>query len=128
MKNNTWIRSTGQQWKLVVVYMLVALLAIVVVGGLLPSVGHAVTSNEDLFRLLSIPAGAAALAWIALAVRCPNCKSRTGLWYLRNMGVSQWFTAFVGTQRCPQCGYDGDKRSLIHPESNNVGPGGARPS
>jgi hypothetical protein len=101
-----WITATGQRWKLIITYLLTAQLAIIVLGGLFSAIGPLVSTNEDLMSLLSIPSGAVTLAWIALAVKCPHCGTRTGWWCMQNRGVTRWFTAFVATQHCPVCGHD----------------------
>jgi hypothetical protein len=112
--NHCWINVTGQRWKLIVIYLLFAALATIICAANVPTLGQLVSTNPDFVSLYSIPIGTVTLAWTALAVKCPNCTTRTGWWYLRNRGVTQWFTAFVGAQRCPVCGYDGNTGSLTH--------------
>jgi hypothetical protein len=110
-----WITATRQRWKLVVLYVLTLVGLFSAVGGLVPSVGQLVTRDRDLFLLMCGIYGAIWVGWIALAMRCPICTRRTGWWYLRNAGVTEWFTAFVSARQCPVCGYDGETRPHSSP-------------
>ena len=105
-----WITATGQRWKLLVVYVLLAALIVMTVGALVPSVSQLVTQERELFRFLCGLTGVVGIGWIAFAVRCPSCTRRTGWWYLQNTGVTECFTAFVSARQCPVCGYEGDTR------------------
>lgn len=100
--STSWIRTTGQQWKLRVAYILTTIMMIVTAGSFL------------FWRQFEIPllvTTAVWLGWIALAIRCPQCGARPGWWYIKNARPSEWFTSFVTSVNCPVCGYEGGRSS-----------------
>jgi hypothetical protein len=111
MISSSWIRATGQQWKLIVLYALTLLTLFMLAGGLIPALGQRVMDEREMFLALSGLVGVVWLGWFALAVRCMKCGGRPGLWYLQNSRLTEWFTAFLGSERCPLC-HDEGPRSI----------------
>ena len=102
-----WIDATGQRWKLVVLLALTVVAISMVLGGIFPAMGQVVIADRSLYSAAAPLVGAVWLGWFAFAVRCPHCGARPGLWYLRNKGLTEWFTGFVGAVQCPTCGHSG---------------------
>lgn len=104
-----WITATGQRWKLRVLLSLTVLAFLAFVGATVPSVSQWVTPSREAFVLVSVGLIAVWLMWTGLAIRCPDCNGKVGLWYMRNKSVVEWFTQFVNTDRCPMCGGRDDR-------------------
>jgi DNA-directed RNA polymerase subunit RPC12/RpoP len=49
--------------------------------------------------------GLGTFGWIAVAVRCPQCSSYLGLWFMKHRSPLSWFTQFTELEQCPKCGY-----------------------
>lgn len=102
MKPFSWVRSTGQMWKLGVVgggvLSGILLLAELATGGELIGGGEAMLIASAFGGLL---AGLGGL-WL---IRCPACKSRVAWHVVRTADASVWLVKLVALQRCPRCGY-----------------------
>jgi hypothetical protein len=90
----SWLRRTGQRWKLVVFWL--GMLGPWVLGRL------GVSRFEDDWFVLAL----AVFVWFLFAVRCPRCGGRP-VWALAN-GVDhrQFDRALLGARECPLC-HDG---------------------
>lgn len=102
-----WLTATGQQWKLFILYALTGLGVLTALAGMFPAVRHLLVEDRDLFLSLAPGIGAVWFGWLAFAFRCPACGTRTGWWYVKHKGITEWFTAFVSAEQCPGCGSDG---------------------
>lgn len=65
MTSAPWITATGQQWKLLVLYILVAIMLCMVLGILAPSMGRLVTHDRELFLVFS----GSAVSWASAGWR-----------------------------------------------------------
>jgi hypothetical protein len=99
----TWIRDTGQAWKVKVLWVFLPLTILTVAPR------HSILLMFDVpLRVVDLGGfvlGVATFVWIAAAIRCPHCRQRIGYWYMKNTTPLEWFTAFLGLQRCPVCDF-----------------------
>lgn len=111
---NGWVARTGQKWKLGVFALLilaaaaqmVALIAVVQGRsdiGLLVSSSHSAVDAELLFGIGAVAAGFAAIAWLAFAIRCPECRHSPGWFLIRTVKAGRWWVVLVNCERCPVC-------------------------
>jgi endogenous inhibitor of DNA gyrase (YacG/DUF329 family) len=99
-----WLRRTSQRWKVLV------FLATLAVAGLGLCASYALLNESILddtgLILLGLGSGVlgcAALAWIAMAVKCPACRGRPVWYLLRTAPVSGWLTSILFMRECPLC-------------------------
>lgn len=106
MPHRSWIRATGQSWKLAVFYALVVV-ALVALLGLVRAVNDP-AEGGSLGRIglafLGIGVGASALLWLCVAVRCPQCGGRPVGRMIRTLNVNCWLLSLHATDQCPSCG------------------------
>jgi predicted RNA-binding Zn-ribbon protein involved in translation (DUF1610 family) len=108
MFQTPFFKATAQEWKLRVLYVLLGAMIVLVVVRVM-GIGHFGREHGDLLLLSAIFVTVLGLGWMGLAFRCPDCAEQIGWWYLRHKSVTEWFTEFVQTKRCPNCGYEGER-------------------
>ena len=110
----SWIQDSGQSWKVFVLFffLLFATLAVFPSHSILLSTGLPVPVIDT----IGIVTAGLTLAWAAVAIKCPQCSLRVGLWYMKNRPVLAWFTDFLALRECPVCGHSpSNQRSSRQP-------------
>ncbi len=112
-KDDSFIKSTGQFWKLIAVLVPLGALGVILIYQEWFSEKVTVFTG----RLLPITAVALLLfLWGCISVRCPRCKLRV-IWYavskVDHRVWTQWIFAF---RQCPKCGYTPSEESVYPKE------------
>jgi hypothetical protein len=106
MHQRSWIRATGQSWKLAVFYVLVvvALVALLWLVRAVNDPSEVGSLGRIGLAFLGIGAGASALLWLCAAIRCSQCGGRPVGRMIRTLNVDCWLLSIHATDRCPSCG------------------------
>jgi len=99
---SSWLRRTGQTWK-VVVFGLLLVVCFVLLALFIAAVNGKI-EGEGAFALGFTGAGLGALFWLATAVRCNHCGARPAWHLMRTAPHASWFLQLLALDRCPSCG------------------------
>lgn len=105
----TWIRATGQAWKLWVFFLImgisggigVAFISSVNETLLLPGLG------ERSLAFALVGTSVMGFLWLCFAIRCRRCGHRPAWLILRSKHASRWLSTLSSLDACPRCGNDG---------------------
>lgn len=97
-----WLARTGQRWKAVLAYLLLAAWGFQF-ARYVADINRSRDPDLRLFFVFLV-LGIAGLAWLAAAIRCPICRCRVGWYWMRHAPVSVWMTALHRSEHCPCCG------------------------
>jgi hypothetical protein len=98
----SWLKRTGQTWKVVVFGVLV--IASLVLLALMIAAVKGKIEGEVAFAFGFTGAGFGALFWLATAIRCSRCGARPAWHLMRTAPQGNWFSQFLALDRCPSCG------------------------
>lgn len=101
-----FLSASGQRWKVQLFLATMAVAALVLV-----LVGVFYSPDRPWVLVYGLPvalgAGALALLWIALAVRCPRCRTSVGWKALTRADAARIVSALSHIESCPRCGWPG---------------------
>ena len=97
---SSWLKRTGQTWKVVVFGVLV--IASLVLLALMIAAVNGKIEGEVAFAFVG--AGFCAFLWLATAIRCSRCGARPAWHLMRTAPQASWFSEFLALDRCPSCG------------------------
>jgi hypothetical protein len=71
-----------------------------------------------IFAVTFMIAGATALVWLIMSLRCPLCLGRPAWWVIRHASADEWFVLLIGMSTCPLCN-DAPLRTAadLHPDN-----------
>ena len=99
----TWIKETGQQWKLYV-FGLIAGIGVAFFVGFVAELRQETSSQNTLWTVGFILFTLIALGWLCTSVRCNNCHGRPAWWVVRHADAREWFVLLLSMPQCPICG------------------------
>ena len=99
---DSWLKRTGQTWKVVVFGVLVV--AVLVLFALFIAAVNGKIEGEVAFAFSFVGAGFGTLIWLATAVRCGRCGARPAWHLMRTAPHGSWFVQLLALDRCPSCG------------------------
>lgn len=101
----SWIRRSGQLWKLVTFALLGSVSFASFVAMVLTINGvKLVPLGEGALAFVGVIVGTADFAWLCLSIRCPRCGARPAWKILRTSSVNSWFVELCSMTACPACG------------------------
>ena len=99
---NSWLKRTGQTWK-VVVFGVLVVVGLALFALFLAAVNEKI-QGEMAFAFTFMGAGFGALFWLATAIRCSQCGARPAWHLMRTAPHGSWFVQLLALDRCPSCG------------------------
>jgi hypothetical protein len=99
---SSWLKRTGQTWK-VVVFGVLVLVGLVLFALFIAAVNGKI-EGRGAFTFGFMGASFGALSWLATAVRCSRCGARPAWHLMRTAPQGSWFSQFLALDRCPSCG------------------------
>lgn len=99
----SWIRKTGQTWKLVVFGILLSGAGILMLDFVLHLQMVGAEQRPISIILIGIGLGLGAFFWLAVSIRCPSCRKAAAYVVLRTAEANNWFVVLWGLDRCPSC-------------------------
>jgi len=99
---NSYLRRTGQVWKIWGFFGLLAAAGVMLLVGFSPLANND-PSSFTLFALSGACLGIIGLGWLAVSVRCSNCSSRLGWKAISSQAADGWLLWLLKTESCPVC-------------------------
>lgn len=105
---DTWIKETGQLWKL---YVFATLLAtgIVLFALFMVNLQDGTSSPDPLLAVGFATVILLALGWLFVSLRCNRCGGRPAWWVVRHVDANEWFILLISMRECPICALDRDR-------------------
>lgn len=98
---SSWLKRTGQTWKVVVFGVLVVV--VLVLFALFIAAVNGKIGGEATFACSFVGAAFGALTWLATAVRCSQCGAKPAWHLMRTAPQGSWFSQFLALDCCPSC-------------------------
>ena len=99
MGEERWIVTSGQRWKLMMFYVLVAPWGLVFGAMILFGLDRVGIG----LMLSTLALAVIGFSVLALAIRCPDCRGNVGWFALSKRNVGQWLNVLRFSRRCPMC-------------------------
>lgn len=95
------VKKSGQTWK----FWIFILLLFISVALIVPASTSWRSTEDVAFVLLPVGLvlGIANFVWLAVAIRCPNCKGSIGWHAMRKEEVNTWIHWLLRSDKCPVC-------------------------
>lgn len=99
MEEERWIVSSGQRWKLMMFYALMAPWGVVFGAMIL----FGVESVGIGLMLSTLALAVIGLSVLMLSIRCPDCRGNVGWFALSKRPIGQWLNVLRFSRQCPMC-------------------------
>jgi hypothetical protein len=99
------LRLSRQLWKLVMAGIVLPVPTALFAFRFLHRIGPEQTPGEVRVGLSLLLASAAAIAWLLISVRCPNCRVRWMRRVFADPRGTRALTQFLNMRACPDCSY-----------------------
>ena len=99
---SSWLKRTGQTWK-VVVFGVLVVVGLALFALFIAAVNEKI-QREMGFAFAFVGASFGALFWLATAIRCSRCGARPAWHLMRTAPHASWFLELLALDRCPSCG------------------------
>jgi hypothetical protein len=114
-EDRSFLERTHQAWKLYVFSLLLlgSATAFVLMILALNSTGGLQWLPDNFTLAVGTSAGGlAAVAWLWLSLRCPECRKPIAPRIIQTENVSSWLTTLLTMTRCPNCRSGGEVKPL----------------
>lgn len=105
MFENSFLKSTGQLWRLYVAFFLV-LLGFALILLILTGVTNESAELSMVVVAIGLLLGMGGFMWACISVRCPKCETKLLWTVLTEKAVQNWLVFLIGLRKCPVCGHD----------------------
>lgn len=102
------IERSGQRWKINLFLLLMAVGAGITLfqGFLYDPIGRELTTQLVIAAMVLI---AVTFYWAGQNIVCPQCGLKLLYYSLTKIGLGTWYIWLVSEEKCPDCGYSGQK-------------------
>jgi|KBSMisStandDraft_5_1062788.scaffolds.fasta_scaffold86858_4 hypothetical protein len=108
---DSYIRRSGQSWKIWLSLILLTIAGMAVFIGLF-SINRIDESSSAVIVLGGIFLGLIEFVWVSVSVRCRKCGTRPVWNAFRREPHDSWLASLLNDKQCPRCGDDGSDLKL----------------
>jgi len=101
MNNNSYIKKTGQMWKILLSFCLLTVGFLFLIWTLINS--HLTDAHKMYGIFLGLSLSIGSFLWLCFSVKCKNCKSLLVWKAMREQSHQNWLIFLLKTKNCPYC-------------------------
>jgi len=103
----SWLRSSGQAWKMyvfaVMVFLDLALFILFIVMVNHPEMAPGIADGKNQVLCGFAVLGVGTFGWLFYSIRCPHCRRGVAWAIVKVAGVNDWLTRIFSLRECPRC-------------------------